>query len=234
MRKKGIIYQHGGPASGTIYLKKSWRGVFAGSFFGGCLGLLILFSPLLYQEAEFRVRQMRSEKVVVADLSKGETFGDLIKEQHIRTLSPIDTAFSLVIPKINLNSKIVANVDPSDKSDYLPALKIGAAHAAGSSLPGEGGKIYLFAHSTDYIWHISQFNAIFYLLKELKNGDEVNIFYAGRRYIYQVSNTKIVQPEETVYLKPEKGEEVLLLQTCWPPGTTWRRLLVFAKPVSVL
>lgn len=28
----------------------------------------------------------------------------------------------------------------------------------------------------------------------------------------------------------QNGEETLILQTCWPPGTTWKRLLVFAKP----
>jgi len=38
----------------------------------------------------------------------------------------------------------------------------------------------------------------------------------------------VVGPQATEYLK-HTNEEILTLQTCYPPGTTLRRLIVFAK-----
>ena len=129
------------------------------------------------------------------------------------------------------NSRVIANVDPSNESIYLDALNKGVAHAAGTAYPGERGHIFLFAHSTDYFWNIQSYNAIFYLLYKLEKGDEINVFYKGQRYVYEMDSSKIVDPSEVDYLTRKTSDESLTLQTCWPPGTTLKRLLVFAKPV---
>jgi len=90
----------------------------------------------------------------------------------------------------------------------------------------------LFAHSTDNFWNAGRYNAIFYLLKDLVPGDEVVVFYQNKRYDYIVSESKIVNPDDVSHIVDAQnaGEETLILQTCWPPGTTFQRLLVFAKP----
>jgi len=56
----------------------------------------------------------------------------------------------------------------------------------------------------------------------------VNIFYKGQRFVYKVIDKKIVDPEQVEYLTRKTNKEFLTLQTCWPPGTTLKRLLVFA------
>ena len=61
-----------------------------------------------------------------------------------------------------------------------------------------------------------------------KEGDTV--IYKGKRYIYRVTNKLIVDPNEVKYLTKRLNYEQLTLQTCWPPGTTLKRLLVIAKP----
>src|SRR5258708_24771562 len=94
------------------------------------------------------------------------------------------------------------------------------------------GNIYLFAHSTDNFWDVGRYNAVFYLLQDLIPGDDVIVFFENVRHDYIVTGSKIVDPTEVSYLSnsQQSNQENLIMQTCWPPGTTWKRLLVFAKP----
>ncbi|KKR56069.1 MAG: hypothetical protein UT95_C0055G0005 [Candidatus Curtissbacteria bacterium GW2011_GWB1_40_28] len=71
-----------------------------------------------------------------------------------------------------------------------------------------------------------------YLLKDMEPGDPVVIFFAGKRYNYVVSEKKITEAADVDYFKLRTDEQILVLQTCYPPGTTWKRLLVIAKPAS--
>ncbi|MFN4212671.1 MAG: sortase [Microgenomates group bacterium] len=151
--------------------------------------------------------------------------------KQVEYLIPEDPNFSIVIPKIGANAKILPNIDASDEKIYLPALQKGVAQAAGTAFPGEGGHIFLFAHSTDYFWNVGAYNAVFYLLSKLEKGDEVNLFYQGKRYVYRVINKEIIDPSQVQYLTRKTNKEFLTLQTCWPPGTTLKRLLVFATRV---
>ena len=149
--------------------------------------------------------------------------------KEVEFLVPQDPNFSVVIPKIGANAKILSNVDASDEKVYLDALNKGVAHALGTKFPGESGHIFLFAHSTDYFWNVGTYNAIFYLLNKLAKGDEVDVFFKGQRYVYQVINSVIADPSQVEYLTRKSNKELLTLQTCWPPGTTLKRLLVFAS-----
>lgn len=229
----GTIYQNGGPKKGTISLRKrtGFRFVPQTFILGGLFGVLIVFSPLLAKEAEYRISSLKQEKFVVADkeVQKGE-LSPLLKKEGVKILHAVDPQFSILIPKIGVNSKVLANISATDDSQYDQALRAGVAHAAGTYLPGENGTVYLFGHSTDYIWNVPRFNAVFYLLKELKKEDEIDLIYQGKRHIYRVSDRKIVDAGEVYYLKPKWGKEQVILQTCWPPGTTWKRLLIFAQP----
>jgi len=148
-------------------------------------------------------------------------------------IHPVDPTYSIVIPKIAANARVIKNVSPVDEDQYLESLKYGVAHASGTSSPGEGGNVFLFAHSTDYIWNVSTYNAVFYLLYKLEIDDEINVFYEGKRYLYLVSDKKTVSPDEVEHLVNTTPNEQLTLQTCWPPGTTLQRLLVFAKRKAI-
>lgn len=151
-----------------------------------------------------------------------------LKFNQVEFLVPVDPSFSIIIPKIGANAKILANINPADEKVYLPALQKGVAHAEGTAFPGEGGHIFLFAHSTDYFWNVGYYNAVFYLLYKLEKGDEINLFYQGKRFTYRVLGKEIVDPSRVEFLTRKSNREFLTLQTCWPPGTTLQRLLVFA------
>ena len=218
-------------------------------------GLIATFGPALYYEATYQITKIRGIKYVLApdvSSSQNETelgklvrryrdqgqiqnqgpslLGDVLANNKEKILVPPNTDFSIVVPKIGAAEKITANVDPSDKEIYLRVLVNSIAHAKGTAYPGVNGTTYLFAHSADNFWDIGRYNAAFYLLKDMQPGDEVYIFFRGKRYNYEVYDTKIVDASEVSYVDAALGQgERLILQTCWPPGTDWKRTLVFAK-----
>ena len=212
-------------------------------------GVVATFGPILYYEVLFGIAKFRGVHYEVAkDLGGQSTFGEILKQQKISSkttfgfadilagpkeqiLIPIDTVFDILIGKIGANAKVYHNVDPGNPKEFLPILKKGVAHAKGTVFPGQQGNIYLFAHSTDNFWDVGRYNAVFYLIKDLIPGDEVVIFFQNKRYNYVIRESKIVDPQDVSYITQSiSGIQQLILQTCWPPGTTWKRLLVLAKP----
>ena len=142
---------------------------------------------------------------------------------------PINTDFSIVIPKIGVNTFVSKNIDPNNPSEYQKALTRGVAHAKTSTLPGFSGNVFIFAHSAADWYQANQYNAIFYLINKLEAGDQIIIYYQNSKYLYTVSDKKIVNATETNYLSSLSPEQTLTLMTCWPPGTTLNRLIVIAK-----
>jgi LPXTG-site transpeptidase (sortase) family protein len=163
-------------------------------------------------------------------------------KSHGTTTSKIDIGttevavdeFVLKIPKIGAEAKVVKNVSPFNKQEYLPILnEEQVAQAKGSGLPGEMTKaVYLFAHSTQQGLQMARKNSVFYLLGELRNDDPIFVRYNGKIYGYRVYDQKIIGANDIGYLSyKEEGREILILQTCWPLGTDWKRLLVFAERI---
>lgn len=197
------------------------------------LGFLFTYGPIIKVEIGYRISRMFPEEQFSDSVSpRNEGFAELLGKELLGEPEGVpDPNFSLIIPKIHAKGKVIANVDPSDEIGYMEALKVGVAHAAGTQLPGSSGNIYMFAHSTDSPINIIRYNAVFYLLRELDRGDEIEVYFAGVKHRYFVVDKKIVEPTDVHYLTPTNGEdkEILILQTCWPPGTTLKRLLIFAE-----
>lgn len=136
----------------------------------------------------------------------------------------------ITVPKIHAQAPLYFNIDPYNETLYRNVLKKGVAQAKGSSLPGQKGSVFIFAHSSGNPFEVTRFNTIFLRLGELKKNDEILIKKDNRIYKYLVIETKVVWPTETKYLKQTKDQ--LIVQTCWPIGTSFKRLLVFAKPIN--
>jgi LPXTG-site transpeptidase (sortase) family protein len=190
------------------------------------IGLLFIFGPVLRVELAYRAKQVL--KGVNQPIRT--TFGDLLKlPAPAQALAAPNASFSLVIPKIEAKAPVFANIDAGNPKEFSRVLSQGVAHAKGTFFPGMGEVIYLFAHSTDSPFNVARYNAVFFLLRELEPGDEIILFFQGKRLPYRVFEKTITAPNDTSFFEPQ-GEEILVLQTCWPPGTTLRRLLVLAKP----
>ncbi len=230
------------PSASSEYLKLlAFRTVGNALIISSLLMVGKTFGPAINQEIIYAYKQWRGVETVVAvspsskfDPTKApnafaSALGALHEKQEV--IIPVDTSFSIVIPKISANARVVRNVDAANYDEYIEALKVGVAHARGTALPGDRGHIYLFAHSTDSFFNVGAYNAVFYLLYKLQPGDDIFLFYQGKKFAYRVSETRTVDPDEVDYLTRDSSEPFLTLQTCWPPGTTLKRLLVFAAPV---
>ncbi|MBU1033709.1 sortase [Patescibacteria group bacterium] len=141
--------------------------------------------------------------------------------------------FFIEIPKLNIYETVHSNVDPNNAKEYKAALEDGVAHALNSAFPGQDKMIYIFGHSTDGAWNVEAYNAVFYQIKDLEIGDQIILHLGDEKFVYVVSAQDIIKSSEIDFVNNVQAENILLLQTCWPPGTSWQRLFVSAVPVSI-
>ena len=244
MRPKGTIYQAG--KSGThgeaiVALPKAarfsynlLRGLGAGLIGFAVISALFTYGPIVKEEFLYNIRSVVPDepKISTESLVNVAEADRVVAVQKEAYEQGVNSYFSVVIPKIDASSNVIANVDAGNEEEYLAALKEGVAHAKGTYFPGQERNIYLFAHSTDSPINISHYNAVFYLLRKLEAGDKVIVYFADDKYVFEVEDKAIVEAEDTSWLTRDYGGERLILQTCDPPGTTWKRLVVIAKPVN--
>lgn len=200
----------------------------------GIAGVIFTFGPALKEEVQYRWNRFRGIQYTLVDAIETPPANNQPNEPaETEIITPVDRKFGIVIPKINANARIIANVDAGNYEEYSKALKEGVAHARGTVFPGMKGNVYLFAHSTDNLFNVGRYNAIFYLLKELEKDDEVVLYFENKKYKYTVTEKSIINPDQTdIIFQQNKDIEEVTLQTCYPPGTTWKRLIVKAKRKS--
>lgn len=204
------------------------------------VGLVVYaFAPYVISEGWYRLLQLRNQKYVLNKDATGENpqrsvFGELLAGSSIN-ISPVNNDFALVIEKIGLNVPVVKGVSVVDRAKYMAALREGVAHAKGTALPSENaGNVYIFAHSSLNFWALGKYATAFNLLRKLELKDEINVFYDGRLFVYEVVNREILPGWNTYPLTRRVIEPVLTLQTCDPPGTTFNRLVVTALLKNVI
>lgn len=156
---------------------------------------------------------------------------ELFFPPHFTEMQKKEVNFSIEIPSINVFSKVIENVDPFNQNEYIEKLKLGVAQAKNTGLPGQNRTIYLFAHSSDVPWRITRYNTAFFKLEFVKNGDKVILRRNGKTFNYKIYGRKTIWPSEVSYLTKPQGN-ILIMQTCTPIGTSFMRLLVFAKPID--
>lgn len=175
----------------------------------GLILLVLTFLPVINVEVQYDSARLSKQKNAIQ--------------------SPVNPQFGIVIPKIGANAAIIPNVDPYDSKLYQRALTKGVAHAKGSVFPGRVGNMFLFSHSSVNFYEAMRFNSVFYLLNKLQNGDQIDIYFETKKFTYSVFESKLVEPKDVSYLMEKTNDSLLTLMTCWPPGTTFKRLIVRAK-----
>ncbi len=136
----------------------------------------------------------------------------------------------IIIPKINVSAPIVY-ADSVDEAAVLKDLESGVVHYANTAKPGENGNAVIFGHSSNDWWESGNYKFVFALLNKLEPGDQVQINYSSRKYVYEVTEKKVVAPTEVSVLN-QTPTPILTLITCTPPGTAWQRLIVTAKQIQ--
>lgn len=124
----------------------------------------------------------------------------------------------------------------TEKSEnvFQKALIDGVVHYPGTANPGRIGNVYIFGHSSDYIWSKGKYKTIFALLPKVQKDDQIVITDAqGTQFTYRVFETKIVKPTDGSVLNQGDGRQKLLtLQTSYPLGTALKRFIVRASLIE--
>ncbi len=136
---------------------------------------------------------------------------------------------SVAIPVIDVKAPITFKVNNTAK-EVAAGLENGTIQINGTALPGQIGNMYITGHSSNYIWAKGDYNSVFALLDKLVVGDMVYVKYNSIVYEYKVTDQKIVSPKDVSVLK-SSGQSVLTLVTCWPVGTSLKRVVVTANQV---
>lgn len=192
--------------------------------------VLLTFFPVLWEEAKYQLFPKHDDVVVLANDEARAAQEE--KQPGSEVVVPVDSDFGIVIPKIGANAKVVPDVDWQDEQAYQQALTRGVAHAKGTARPGEPGNVFIFSHSGVDFFEANRYNALFYLIDKLQSGDEIVMLYQKEAFTYRVTEKKIVAPESVEYLKGSADHKTLTLMTCYPAGTTLKRLVVIAEQVA--
>jgi len=126
----------------------------------------------------------------------------------------LDQAVRIQIPAIGIDAPVV-------QGDGWEQLKKGVAQHLGTSNPGEVGNVVLSAHD-------DIFGELFRYLDKLKPGDEVVLYTNQRQYVYEVTDTKIVEPTAVDVMGPT-SKPVVTLISCYPYLIDKQRIVVRAK-----
>jgi len=223
--KKGVVYNN----------PRWWKKIIF--YFGSVLVIislifiLYIYEPIMIGWVHYKLIDQSKIEVKIAEIESQGSGETLAPEPTLVKSSE----FKISIPKIGAETDIQQDVSPYDKEEYLKVLKKNVvAQALGTAFPGDGdGKtMFLFAHSSEQRILNARDNPVFYLLGKLENDDVILINYRGEIFTYRVYTKKVVKSKETDYLNySENGKEILILQTCWPIGTNWQRLLIFAEKI---
>jgi sortase A len=142
---------------------------------------------------------------------------------------PGDPVFELRIPAIDLNKVVVEGVGEEDLRKgpgHYPACRQGFERPWCTDFeetwPGDPDqRVVISGHRTTY-------GAPFWDLNKLERGDEIITNTKWGRFVYSVTETKIVEPDSQVIVIPGTTGEVVLT-TCNPRYSAAERLIVFAE-----
>ncbi len=136
----------------------------------------------------------------------------------------------LEIPANNISVPLIWT---KDVKDFDKDLEQGVVHYPGTALPGEMGTAYISGHSSGYLWDKSPYKQIFAILGQVKDGTSFTITAQqvdGKqvKFHYVVDHRGEFAAEDQAQFV-STADSMVALSTCWPVGTTNRRLVLFAK-----
>ncbi len=149
---------------------------------------------------------------------------------------PLPDQATLVIDSIGVRAPIVFNV--ADNNDLIyKSLEGGVVHYSNTAKPGNPGAAVILGHSSAFPWYKGDYGAVFALLSKLKIGDRFYVQYSDNRtFVYEMTQSIIFNPfandERLTALENAQGSTLILI-SCYPVGTNYKRIAVQAKQVQM-
>ncbi len=127
---------------------------------------------------------------------------------------PGEAVAKLIIPRLDTQLYVVEGDDADE-------LRRGPGHLSGTALPGGKGNCVIAGHRDTH----------FRVLKDIRKGDDIVLETRAGEFLYRVSGTQVVSPENTSSLQPTPDPELNLI-TCFPfyyVGSAPKRFVVRAQ-----
>lgn len=139
------------------------------------------------------------------------------------------SADAIIISKLGIRAPLLWASGTTQKQ-LNESLNQGVILYPGSALPGQDGEVVLAGHSSVFPWVKTQYGQVFTLLDKLQAGDTVAIIYGFRQYDYQIIGQEVLNPNQVKVSDTDRP--VLKITTCWPVGTSAKRLVVYGELVK--
>lgn len=126
----------------------------------------------------------------------------------------------LEIPRMGLNRIVVEGAAAGD-------LAKGPGHFPETPLPGQLGNAAIAGHRTTHLHP-------FYDIDQLQPGDEIIVTTLNGRYVYHVTGTEVVSPEDYAAVIPttDPTKATLTLVSCTPRYSSSNRIIVHSQLVA--
>jgi len=119
----------------------------------------------------------------------------------------------ILIPSIGADYVVIQGTDTGD-------LQKGPGHYPTTALPGQGRTVAIAGHRTTY-------GAPFRQIDKIEPGDEITLEMPYADVVYEVTGSRIVEPED-VGIVDDVGRERLVLTACHPLYSAAQRYAIFA------
>jgi sortase (surface protein transpeptidase) len=210
-----------------IFLLIIWVGLIAGLYYMGFFDSFITQAQIRYDNVFVPSSQSFNDANNNSQLDPSQVAKKSFSEFSEETIDK--NGFYLRVDKINLFKKVIKNVDPRNKEEYVNSWNYGISHGKFTSTPDKIGITYLFSHALGEKYAAMEQNAWFSYMDQVVVGDEVIIYYEGKKYTYSVSEIKVVSPTATGFYTGAAPVSMVRMQFCGPPtGSLDARTLVDA------
>lgn len=155
------------------------------------------------------------------DYTDAQTWFPTLKSSE-KDNSPKVSMYNMSILKLGIKNAVVSTTD-YDLASHLVSYR-------GTAIPPNNGSAVVFGHSTlPQLFDQNNYKTIFATLYRINVGDEIIINVSNIIYLYRIYNIMVVDPSDTSIFTQNYDNSYLILVTCTPPGTTWKRLIVKAR-----
>lgn len=138
------------------------------------------------------------------------------------------------IKKIGVEAPMVWSKSENEE-DMLRDLENGLSHFPKTASPGQNGNAVISGHSSNYVWAKGEYKHIFKNLNDLEKGDLITVKASQKNgrmilYRYKVGEKYVTTPDDERIFADSKVP-TLTLSTCWPLGTTLKRVIIKAEMI---
>ncbi|WP_368298252.1 class D sortase [Cytobacillus firmus] len=143
----------------------------------------------------------------------------------LQTEQPVDVSFEqgeaigiLKIPRLKAELPIIEGTDEDE-------LEKGVGHYSTTVFPGQQDQILLSGHR----------DTVFRSLGELEIGDTFEVSMPYGKFTYEITDSKIVDADDTTVIRSTAPNEILTVSTCYPfsyVGNAPSRYILNAKRIQ--